>query len=88
MPRQKTEASVHLEMYKLVNERTRLQQELEAMEQRRDRIHQRLEILNVQVAALEKSTHPLGDAETPKPQHVAKPKASSQDNLNTFLLEY
>jgi len=76
-----------------VNEQTRLQHELEMLDQRRDRIQQRLEVLRVQVAALEKSAHQLRDSEiqdgeAPKSQPVAQPKNTNQDGFNTFFLEY
>lgn len=90
MPRQKTEAAAYLEIYKLVNEKKRLQQELETLEQRRDRIQKRLEVLEVEISAQQASADQLRDqpaaAQPVKPTRQL-PSTSSGD-LNTFFLEY
>lgn len=59
MPRQQTEAAAFLDIYKLVIEKKRLQQELDGMDQRRQQILNRLAVLNQQVSDLEKTAHDL-----------------------------
>lgn len=88
MPRQKTEAAAYLDIYKLVNERTRLQKELVSLEERRDRIQTRLEVLDVEIAALEQSAHQLRDAAPIEPGTTKHTKASESE-FNTFdFVEY
>lgn len=88
MPRQKTEAAAYLDIYKLVNEKTRLQKEFQALEERRDRIQSRLEVLDVEIDALEKSAHQLRDATPVEPAAIARTKAPAADDPNTLVLEY
>lgn len=88
MPRQKTEAAAYLDIYKLVNEKTRLQKELVSLEERRDRIQSRLEVLDVEIDALEKSAHQLRDA-TPAEPGMTKSTKAPDTEFNTFdFLEY
>ncbi|MBD2037280.1 hypothetical protein H6F76_20150 [Leptolyngbya sp. FACHB-321] len=88
MPRQKTEAAAYLDLYKLVNEKTRLQKEFQALEERRDRIQSRLAGLDVEIDALEKSAHQLRDAAPVEPAAIVCPKATAADDPNTLVLEY
>ena len=96
MPRAKTEAAAYLDIYKLVTERKRLEQELESLNQRRDRILKRLEVLNQQAEALEVVAHQIrdGNAESSPPapsKPASKPAYSSQSSeslFETFDLEY
>ena len=67
MPRPKAEAAASLDVYKLITEKTRLESELETLEQRRDRIVQRLEILDTQVETLENSAQQLQTLLSPQP---------------------
>lgn len=53
MPRQRTEATHHLDMYKLSVEKTRIQQELEYLDQRRQRLMVRLAAIHQQTDDLE-----------------------------------
>jgi len=88
MPRQRTEAAAYLDIYKLVTERKRLQQELEILEQRRDRILNRLEVLDQQTAILEVTAQQLRD-EMPRQQRKMQPAdASLPGAFTTFCLEY
>ena len=88
MPRQKTEAAAYLDIYKLVIEKTRLQQELATLEERRDRIQTRLDVLDVEIAALEQSAHQLRDATPVEPATIKTTKAPASE-CNTFeFLEY
>ncbi|XHX77414.1 MAG: hypothetical protein RBJ76_23695 [Stenomitos frigidus ULC029] len=88
MPRQKTEAAAYLDIYKLVNEKTRLQKEFQALEERRDCIQNRLTVLDVEIDALEKSAHQLRDAAPVEPATIASTKVPATNDLNTFVLEY
>jgi predicted nuclease with TOPRIM domain len=88
MPRQKTEAAAYLDIYKLVNEKTRLQKELVSLEERRDRIQSRLEVLDVEITALEQSAHQLRDATPVEPGAIVRPKVPAADDANTLVLEY
>lgn len=83
MPRQQTEATAHLEMYKLLVEKQRLQQELQTLDQRQQQIHERLAVLEGQVAGLEQTTAKL---QVQSVGVVAQPKPDS--NFNTWTLEY
>lgn len=88
MPRQKTEAAAYLDIYKLVNEKTRLQQEFKALEERRGCIQSRLEVLDVEIDALEKNAHQLRDAAPVEPAAIVHKKTPAADNVNTLVLEY
>lgn len=89
LPRQQTEASTYLDIYKLVSEKKRLQQELAQVEQRRDRILQRLETLESQVLGLEQTAqHLRSDAGIQAPAIAHPAKSSQADSFNTFFLEY
>ena len=92
MPRQKTEAAAYLEIYKLVNERTRLQKELASIDDRRDRMTNRLDVLNNEVAKLEVEAHQLRGAVDVAPLETAiaplQAKTAKTEDFNTFLFEY
>jgi len=93
MPRPQTEAATYLDIYKLVNEKKRLQQELGILEERRERIHDRIEEITAEIANLEVTAHQLrdrDDAEVSNPT-PGTPKPSTpvtSDNFNTLYLEY
>ena len=101
MPRQQSEAAAFLDIYKLVIEKKRLQQELDSMEQRRQQILTRLEVLNRQVATLEDSAHQMRDqTDTPtapttpaiaprRTRPAAKPSSTPEgETFETFFLDY
>lgn len=88
MPRPKTEAAAYLNIYKLVTERKRLEQELEGLEQRRDRILKRLDDLAVQVAALEANAHSLREEPAPPAQPALSPRILPSAGFDTLFLEY
>ena len=89
MPRQKTEAAAYLDIYKLVNEKKRLQQELGILEERRVRIQQRLEVIEQQVSGLEKDAHQLRDSDPAQiPPSVTPLPIPSSEDFNTLFLEY
>lgn len=80
MPRQASEASSYLDLHKLVIEKRRLQQELEAIEQRKQQIDDRLEMLTTQIDALKETAEQLGqasDAKLADMRSVLPPRRSS-----------
>lgn len=85
MPRQKTAAAAYLDLYKLTTEQTRLQQELVSLEQRRDRVMQRLAVLNQQTAALEITAQPRATQPHPAQSLSA---SNLSEGFTTFYLEY
>jgi len=98
MPRQKTEAAAFLDLYKLVIEKKRLQQELQSLAQRRQQITNRLAVLDSQVAELENDVQQMRE-EVPIPaveltvRSVGKMEKmaiapSPPDTFNTLFLEY
>lgn len=100
MPRQQSEAAAFLDIYKLVIEKKRLQQELESMDQRRQQILTRLTVLDSQVADLEHTAHQLRDAaptpDAPLSQAPIAPtfkrsqsvQTSTGDLIDALFLEY
>jgi hypothetical protein len=88
MPRQKTEAAAYLDIYKVVTEQKRLEQELEVLEQRRDRILQRLQVLEVQAQTLEASAHQLRDGDGVSLPPALRPSPVVDDGFNPLVLEY
>lgn len=103
MPRPQTEAAQYLDMYKLTVEKTRLQQELEYIDERRQRLCDRLaeinqatEALDAEANMLRQPTHPPTAA---RPQgmnfaptaNVYLPERATQaapDTYNTLMLDY
>ncbi|MBD1870148.1 hypothetical protein H6F93_26860 [Leptolyngbya sp. FACHB-671] len=98
MPRPKTEATAFLDLYKLVIEKKRLQQELQSLEQRRQQISDRIAVLDDQVAELENNVQQMREE---VPTVAAEPTIRSSvktakmaiapsppDTFNTLFLEY
>lgn len=99
MPRQQTEASHYLDIYKLTVEKKRLQQELTALDQRRDRIQDRLTTLERQITELDHNAQRLRESGSeaephsvvyrPSRREGAVPHASSSPaDFGTLTLEY
>lgn len=85
MPRAQSEATAHLEMYKLLVEKKRLQQELESIDRRRCEILERLTVLQTEVDQLGiPPAHPTVQPSAPQ----AKPHEQAHDSFSTFVLEY
>lgn len=84
MPRQKTEAAAILDLYKLVVEKKRLQQELGNLEQRRQQIDQRLAVLERQIVVTEQDVEKLrgqeagGFARQTAPQELAQAETEAR----------
>lgn len=90
MPRQQTEATAHLNIYRLLVEKNRLQQELQNLEQRRQEILSRLAIVDASVANLEKTAEQLGQ-QSPRnsaPAPAAFKPSAQQDEFDLVFLEY
>ncbi len=89
MPRNKSEASQQLELYKLITEKQRIQKELNLMEQRLKQLKNRLTVLNHQIDSTEQSIQDLRQANPsiPKMLHPSKPIAQPS-NFQAFYLEY
>jgi hypothetical protein len=95
MPRQQSEATAFLDIYKLVIEKKRLQQELQGMDQRRQQIVDRLVMLETQVSTLEKTAQQFRSAETQSPLPTLQKAFSKRsepappsETLETLFLEY
>lgn len=93
MPRQKSEAAAFLDIYKLVVEKKRLQQELEGLDARRSQICDRIAVLEQQVAGLEGSVEQMREleasSEAPKTDGGRSPKPPTQSSdHSTFYLDY
>lgn len=65
LPRQHTEASHYLDLYKLTVEKKRLQTELQNLEERRQRIQQRLTEIEGQTLELEQGAQTLREGDKP-----------------------
>lgn len=91
MPRQQTEASVYLDVYKLVVERKRLQQELQKIEQRSHQINQRMTQLDQQIADLEGTLQQMRSEVAPAPEArplAAPVKTEPPEAFDMLFLEY
>ena len=87
MPRPQTAAATYLDLYKLVTEQQRLEQELATLEQRRDRIQTRLAELELHIGTLANA------AQQPQANHSTgrttqfQPSAPTE-KFSTVFLEY
>ncbi|MGP1375065.1 MAG: hypothetical protein ACTS3T_19710 [Almyronema sp.] len=97
MPRQRSEASNYLSLYKLTVEKKRLQRERVLLDQRCQQIDTRLSELNAQIQQLERSTQQLRQPQTQSPWPTSNvyspgdqtPLANDLDTPpDTMLLEY
>ncbi|MEL6224091.1 MAG: hypothetical protein AAFQ57_07060 [Cyanobacteria bacterium J06626_14] len=91
MPRHRSEAAAYLDIYKLVVEKKRLQQELDSIERRQRQIRDRLSIINTQVQSLEDMAHQRRN-ETPEqtqsPISSPVPQEEQSGSFKTITLEY
>ncbi len=94
MPRKQTAATAHLELYKLLIEKQRLEQELETLEQRQQQITERLTALESEVGALEQTTQQVQAVQAAQANGVAvrrptaRPVAQPAAQFDTMFLEY
>lgn len=93
MPRPRSEASTHLEIYKMSVEKHRLQQELQNLKTRETRIKKRLEEIETQTQQLmskvtnSASTEEASTKATPKPESQFNSPQSAFD-LEQVYVEY
>lgn len=83
MPRQKTESTTYLSIYKLSVEKKRLEDELQHLEARKAQIEQRLTTLHQDIATLKASVPEDQAVPTPSPQKLLK-----EQGFETIFLEY
>ncbi|MBU7582149.1 MAG: gas vesicle protein [Nostoc sp. TH1S01] len=90
MPRNKSEASSQLELYKLVTERQRIKQELAFIEQRTILLKQRLGTLENQISTTETNIKNLRNSEPQVSSQSTIPKIifESSNSYQTFEFEY
>ena len=89
MPRPQSEASLQLDIYKLVMEKQRIQAELRLIEQREQQLRQRLSVVENTIAETEKKVQDFRCLNTDQDKLRTRPKAFPQSkNLKTFYLEY
>lgn len=88
MPRNKSESSSQLELYKLVTEQQRIQDELAFIEQRTVLLKQRLSTLRNQIATTERNIQNLRYSDD-KIVQMPHPKIFRETNsYQTFEIEY
>ncbi|MGE5656938.1 MAG: hypothetical protein ACM37W_10005 [Actinomycetota bacterium] len=89
MPRKQSEASMQLEVYRLVTEKQRLENELRFIEQRRHQVRKRLGTLNNEISQAEKKIQNL-QSDTPEiPKLISHADAiPPAKKFETFELEY
>ncbi|HEY9736860.1 MAG TPA: hypothetical protein V6D06_11275, partial [Trichocoleus sp.] len=97
LPRQRSEASHYLDMYKLTVEKNRLQSELHSLDEQRQRIQQRLDEIATHTDELEGGAQHLRGLDnssqpaTPTSNIYlpsSRPSASTSDEFNMLFLEY
>ncbi|MFZ9736380.1 MAG: hypothetical protein ACO3EZ_00035 [Prochlorotrichaceae cyanobacterium] len=84
MPRQKTEATAYLSIYKLSVEKKRLEDELQHLETRKVQIEQRLTALHQDIETI-KASVPEQPPSNPAPQ---PPSPKHHQGFETIFLEY
>ncbi|MBN3875782.1 MULTISPECIES: gas vesicle protein [unclassified Nostoc] len=88
MPRNQSEASNQLELYKLITEKQRIKQELVFIEQRKVLLTKDLSTLQSQIDATDKNIKHLRGSELRVPP-VARPKIFFEtNNYKAFDIEY
>jgi predicted nucleic acid-binding Zn-ribbon protein len=91
MPRQKSEAAAFLDIYKLVVEKKRLQQELYSIDERRQQICDRLAVLEQHIEKTEATVQQIRTAseqDVNAPKLTTRPPAPSSNTFETLFLEY
>lgn len=91
MPRPQSEASLQLDIYKLVMEKQRIQAELRLIEQREKQLKQRLNVVENTIADTEKKVQDfrsLTNADQPDKLRTRTPAFPQAKSMKTFYLEY
>lgn len=87
MPRKQSEATTHLEIYKMSVEKNRLQQELENLKNREKYIQKRLAEIDQQTEALLAQVHPPQSASSTTSQHQTQPNNNPPTLSSAFDFE-
>ncbi|MEL6400995.1 MAG: hypothetical protein AAFR26_18295 [Cyanobacteria bacterium J06626_4] len=97
MPRQQSESSQYLTMYQLTIEKKRLQQELASLDQRRDRIQNRLAVLAQEIETVESQAQQLRKTDESADMMLSEPNcvvyspdqpSDRQDSFHSVTLDY
>jgi peptidoglycan hydrolase CwlO-like protein len=89
MPRNQSDASSQLELYKMVTEKQRIQRELCYIKERTNVLQQRLDILNSQIEDTEKTIKKLRQPQPSATQNIVSPNTFVEsNNYQTFEIEY
>lgn len=104
LPRQRTEAAHYLDLYKLTVEKKRIQQEIDNLEKRRERLYARLAEIDQEADRLNglagtiriqdsqrfgtNSANSVATATPSSNVFVPERPSSTQGDFNTVLLEY
>lgn len=97
MPRQQSESSQYLTMYQLTIEKKRLQQELASLDQRRDRIQNRLAVLAQEIETVEGQAQQLRKTDESASVVLSEPNcvvyspdqpSDRQDSFHSVTLDY
>lgn len=87
MPRQQTDSSAYLDLYKLSIEKSRLQQELDTMERRSQEIQKHMVVLEQHMARLQQNGENHGDVVITKTKSSVK-STSEGLPIDTIFLDY
>ena len=87
MPRQKTDSSVFLDLYKLSIEKSRLQQELDTMERRSQEIQLHMAVLEQHMQRLQQNGEHHGDVVITKSKSTVKATSEGKP-VDTIFLDY
>lgn len=89
MPRPRSEASLQLDLYKLVTEKQRIEYEIRLIEQRQQQLIQRLGVVEKQMGETEEKIQKIRQSSTQSPPLKTRPTTlSSQRSLKTFYVDY
>jgi predicted nucleic acid-binding Zn-ribbon protein len=89
MPRNQSDASSQLELYKMVTEKQRIQRELYGIKDRMFVLQQRLDVLNNQIEETEKNIHKLRQPHSITVKNIVQTNKSTEPHTyHTFEIEY
>jgi predicted nucleic acid-binding Zn-ribbon protein len=89
MPRPKSDASSQLDLYKMVTEKQRIQRDMYSIKERMGLLQQRLDILNQQIEATEKTIHKLRQPHSNTAQNIVRSNIFVEsNNYQTFEVQY
>jgi predicted nucleic acid-binding Zn-ribbon protein len=89
MPRNLTDSSCQLELYKKVTEKQRIQRELYSIKDRMFILQKRLDALNNEIEETEKTINKLRQPQSRTVENIVRSNSSTQPNTyHTFDIEY